>query len=89
MKEHGRTPFEAIESILSLIPETETDLLAELKKCSASALYAAPEDQRRVFKRASDALEEGLVSSPLDGWKEAVRAIWMTPEVETTPKGSR
>ncbi len=73
-----RTPHDAIKSILKLIPQTERDFRDELTKCAKTALYAAPEIHRAVFARATVAVAMFLGEPPLDGWKEDVRATWMS-----------
>lgn len=70
-----RNLIKVIDEMLEVIPDTETDLIAQLRSVQKSARYAAPEMAGYWWRIGEDALMR-TVPNPTDGWQKRMAAIW-------------
>ncbi|MBU5333578.1 hypothetical protein KQI61_15370 [Anaerocolumna aminovalerica] len=67
-----------IDKILNVIPETEDELIAELKDNQSSVSFAAPELMSMWWNEVHTTLCEYIFNeNELDSWKETVRQIFV------------
>ena len=67
-----------IDAMLSVIPNEEKDLIADLKDCQDSYHYSAPEVVGLRWNQAASILHDEFGNPPFDQeWKQTVYNIWM------------
>lgn len=66
-----------LDSIIAIVPESETALLAELKSLKSSAAYAAPEMMGRHWNEGGRILRDHIPNTgDLAEWQGQIVNIW-------------
>lgn len=71
-----RTIGETIESILDVVPDSETDLRADLERVAEGSRYTAPEASNTDWRKALYVLEH-RIGKPTEPWQLQVRDIFV------------
>ena len=71
-----RNFIETMDKILVVIPETEVEVIEEIKKCQYDSSYGAPEVQPLFWRRAAFILNKLLGPEADADWKKRVQMIF-------------
>lgn len=76
-----RDPAEVIEAVLKHVPESMSDLRANLQKVARDAAYSPPEDQRVSWLSLARLLNEALPIPPETEWQKEIYRIVTKKEI--------